>query len=115
MKNSWHRAGPDRWRRRWGHSLRLRLITVFLLLALAMGAVVMGGMQRAFSSGWREAAKPLISACMGRLVADLGSPPELGRAQALAARLPVSIRIDEPQVNWQSPPDPKLFEGRTSD
>ena len=51
---------PERWRHRWGHSLRLRLITVFLLLALAMGAVFMGGMQRAFSSGWRDAAKPLI-------------------------------------------------------
>jgi signal transduction histidine kinase len=115
MKNSWHRAGPDRWRRRWGHSLRLRLITVFLLLALAMGAVFMGGMQRAFSSGWRDAAKPLITDYMDRLVADLGSPPDLGRAQALAARLPIAIRIEGPQVNWQSHPERKLFEGRASD
>jgi len=106
---------PERWRRRWGHSLRLRLITVFLLLALAMGAVFMGGMQRAFSSGWRDAAKPLVSDYMDRLVADLGSPPDLGRAQALAARLPISIRIEGPQVNWQSHPDRQFFGGRAAD
>ncbi|MEO6016277.1 MAG: ATP-binding protein, partial [Polaromonas sp.] len=92
------------WRHRWRHSLRLRLITVFLLLALAMAAVFMGGMQRAFSNGWRDAAKPLITDYMDRLVADLGSPPDVARAQALAARLPISIRIEGPQVNWQSSP-----------
>jgi len=106
---------PERWRRRWGHSLRLRLITVFLLLALAMGAVFMSGMQRAFSSGWRDAARPLVSDYMDRLVADLGSPPDLGRAQALAARLPISIRIEGPQVNWQSHPDRQFFGGRASE
>jgi signal transduction histidine kinase len=109
------RSRPERWRHRWGHSLRLRLITVFLLLALCMGAVFMGGMQRAFSSGWRDAAKPLVSDYMDRLVADLGSPPDLGRAQALASRLPISIRIEGPQVNWQSHPDRKLFDGRAND
>lgn len=110
---------PKRWRHRWGHSLRLRLITVFLLLALAMGAVFMGGMQRAFSTGWRDAAKPLITDYMDRLVADLGSPPDVGRAQALASRLPISIRIEGPEVNWQSHPDKprewRSFEGRAND
>jgi signal transduction histidine kinase len=111
---------PERWRHRWGHSLRLRLITVFLLLALCMGAVFMGGMQRAFSTGWRDAAKPLISDYMDRLVADLGSPPDVGRAQALASRLPISIRIEGPEVNWQSHPDRpdrklKFFDGRAND
>jgi signal transduction histidine kinase len=93
------------WRHRWGHSLRLRLITVFLLLALAMGAVFMGGMQRAFSNGWRDAARPLISDYVDRLVADLGSPPDVAKAQALAARLPLSVRIEGPRVTWQSHPD----------
>jgi signal transduction histidine kinase len=108
---------PKRWRHRWGHSLRLRLITVFLLLALCMGAVFMGGMQRAFSTGWRDAAKPLITDYMDRLVADLGSPPDLGRAQALASRLPISIRIEGPEVNWQSHPDQKskFFDNRAND
>ncbi len=109
---------PDHWRRRWRHSLRLRLITVFLLLALGMAAVFMGGMQRAFSSGWRDAARPLITDYMDRLVAELGTPPDPGRAQALAARLPIAIRIEGPQVNWQSHPgrpERRGFEARAND
>ena len=93
-----------RWRRRWGHSLQLRLITVFVLLALAMTAVFLGGMQRAFSSGWRGAAQPLVGDYMDRLVAELGSPPDVARAQALVDRLPISIRIEGPVVNWDSHP-----------
>lgn len=95
-------ASPRRWRHRWRHSLRLRLITVFLLLALAMGAVFMGGMQRALSSGWRDAARPIVTDYMDRLVADIGSPPDIARAEALVARLPISVRISGPSVNWDS-------------
>jgi signal transduction histidine kinase len=91
-------------RHRWRHSLRLRLITVFLLLALSMAAVFLGGMQRAFSTGWREAAKPLVADYLDRLVLEIGTPPSVERAQALTARLPVAIRIEGPQVNWQSHP-----------
>ncbi|MDP3825441.1 MAG: HAMP domain-containing sensor histidine kinase, partial [Polaromonas sp.] len=84
---------------------RLRLVTVFLLLALAMAAVFLGGMQRIFSTGWRDAAKPLVADYMDRLVQEIGTPPDVARAQALAERLPIAIRIEGPQVNWQSHPD----------
>ncbi len=83
----------------------MRLITVFVLLALAMTAVFLGGMQRAFSAGWRDAARPLVTDYMDRLVAELGTPPDVGRAQALVSRLPISIRIEGPSVNWDSHPD----------
>ena len=92
-------------RRGWRHSLRLRLVTVFLLLALAMAAVFMGGMQRIFSTGWRDAARPLVADYMDRLVLEIGTPPDVARARALAERLPIAIRIEGPQVNWQSHPD----------
>lgn len=91
-------------RRRWRHSLRLRLIAAFVLLALAMTAVFVGGMQRAFSIGWREAARPLLEDYVDRFAAEIGSPPDLARAQALTARLPISIRIEGPRVNWDSHP-----------
>ena len=100
------RARTDRrWRHRWKHSLRLQLITVFVLLAFAMGAVFLGGMQRAFSAGWREAARPLLIDYTDRLVGEIGSPPDVARAHALVARLPISIRIDGPTVRWDSHPD----------
>ncbi|HYW57202.1 MAG TPA: ATP-binding protein [Polaromonas sp.] len=93
------------WSHRWRHSLKLRLVTVFLLLALAMTAIFMGGMQRAFSSGWRDAAKPLINDYMDRVVTEIGTPPDVARAEALVSRLPIAIRIEGPQVNWQSHPN----------
>ena len=96
---------PARWNQRWRHSLKLRLTTMFVLLALAMAAVFLGGMQRVFSVGWRDAARPLVTDYVDRLVADLGTPPEITRAQTLAARLPIAVRIEGPQVNWQSDND----------
>lgn len=98
-------AAPRRWQHRWRHSLRLRLIIVFVLLALAMGAVFMGGMQRALSGGWRDSARPIVGDYMDRLAADIGSPPDIARAQALVARLPISVRISGPAVNWDSHAD----------
>jgi signal transduction histidine kinase len=85
--------------------LRVRLIIVFVLLALAMTAVFLGGMQRAFSTGWRDAARPIVADYMDRIVTELGTPPDVMRAQALVARLPISIRIEGPNVNWESHPD----------
>jgi hypothetical protein len=43
-----------------GHSLKLRLVVVFLLLAGAMGFVFISSVQRAFSLSWRDAARPML-------------------------------------------------------
>jgi len=100
------RAAPGgRWRHSLSHSLRMRLIVVFVLLALAMTAVFLSGMERAFSTGWRDAARPLVGDYIDRMVAELGTPPDVARAQALVARLPISIRIEGPVVNWDSQPE----------
>jgi signal transduction histidine kinase len=86
------------------HSLRLRLMALFVLLALAMAATFIGGMQYALSIGWRDAARPLVSDYVDKLAADIGSPPQVARAQALVDRLPLRIAITGPQVNWKSHP-----------
>jgi signal transduction histidine kinase len=89
-----------------GHSLRLRLIVVFLLLAGALGFVFISSVQRAFSLSWRDAARPMLMDYVDRLSADItqdkSSPPSVERAQAITQRLPVTVRIAGPQVNWQS-------------
>ena len=77
---------------------------MFLVLAAAMAAIFMGGMQRAIGQAWRAAARPLVADYVDRLVADLGSPPSIARAQQLVQRLPLSLRIDGPQVQWDSHP-----------
>jgi signal transduction histidine kinase len=99
----WYRRGFAALR----SSLRLRLVAVFLLLAMGMAFTFISGAQKAFSVGWREAARPLLMDYVDRLGADLtvNGTPSIERAQALAARLPIAVAITGPQVNWRSHPD----------
>ncbi|WP_307640584.1 HAMP domain-containing sensor histidine kinase [Variovorax paradoxus] len=105
-----HRQWHEQWhekvqgKRRWRRSLRIRLVMMFLLLAVVMAVVFMGGMKKSFSTGWAEAAKPMLVDYADRLVAEIGTPPDIGRAQALVSRLPITIRIVGPKVNWDSNP-----------
>ncbi len=96
----WHAA-----RKRWRHSLRWRLVTLFLLLALATTGVFLFGMQRVLQSGWQGFVKPLVADYVDRLTTDLGSPPDTARARSLVARLPVSVRIEGPTVQFDSHPE----------
>jgi len=103
---AWQR-GPHRrhhWRNRWKHSLRLRLTVMFVALAVLMVVIFMGGIQRGLANGWRDMARPLLADYVERLVREIGDPPDVARAQALVARLPISVRIDGPQVHFDSHP-----------
>lgn len=114
------------------HSLRLKLIMVFLLLAAGLSVIFLAATQRAIEQGWRLAVAPLLADYVDRLVADIGSPPSITRATALTRRLPVSVRIEGPVVQWRSHPGqddddrnhrdgrwhdgaPRLLERQTSD
>jgi signal transduction histidine kinase len=96
----WHAA-----RRRWRHSIKWRLVTLFLLLALAIVAVFGIGMQRVLQTGWQGYAKPLVADYVDKLAAEIGSPPDAQRARAIVARLPLSIRIEGPQLRFDSHPE----------
>ncbi|MDP2016824.1 MULTISPECIES: HAMP domain-containing sensor histidine kinase [Comamonadaceae] len=88
-------------------SLKLRLMMVFVLLALGVAFAFIGGAQKAFSVGWRDAARPLLMDYVDRLAADIapaGSAPSTVRAQAITQRLPITIDITGPLVNWRSHP-----------
>ncbi len=107
-----------RWReahRRWRHSLKWRLVTLFLLLALATTAVFMVGTQRALQSGWQGWVKPIVDDYADRLTAEIGSPPDPARAAAIVERLPISIRIDGPQVHYDSHPRDEALRARRFD
>ncbi|GCL62733.1 sensor histidine kinase [Pseudaquabacterium pictum] len=92
------------WAHRLRHSLQARLVLVFLALALGTTLLFVSATRELFSTGWRELARPLVADYLDRLSADLGSPPDVARAQALVQRLPLSVRIDGPQVQWTSHP-----------
>ena len=97
-----------RTRRALRHSIKLRLVLVFLLLALAMAFTFIGGVQKAFSVGWREAARPLLMDYVDHLMADIapGGTPDVAKATALTQRLPIiTVRIEGPTIAWASHPD----------
>jgi len=111
-RHRWHAA-----RHRWRHSIKWRLVTLFLLLALATTGVFLFGMQRVLQSGWQGYAKPLVADYVDKLAAEIGSPPDAARAMAIVARLPVSVRIEGPQVRYDSHPEARTHRrwGRDGD
>jgi signal transduction histidine kinase len=98
-------ASRRHWRHRLAHSLHWRLVALFLLLALGTTLVFVGGTRELFSSGWRELVRPLMSDYIDRLAAEIGSPPDPAKASALTQRLPISVSISGPVVNWRSHPE----------
>ncbi|RYF79686.1 MAG: HAMP domain-containing histidine kinase [Comamonadaceae bacterium] len=78
-----------------------------MLLALATAGIFMGGVKRAFTSNMSDVTRPMLIDYADRLVADLGSPPDVARAQALVQRLPITLQISGPQVNWSSDAEPQ--------
>lgn len=93
---------PARWLQRWRRSLGLKLVLLFVLLAVAMSVIFSVGMRTALGSSWRNVIAPLVSDYVDHLAADIGSPPDLARARELTERLPLSIQIRGPVLNWQS-------------
>ena len=101
---------PSSWKRakhRIAHSIKLRMVLVFLLLAAGMTFVFFTGAQKAFSMGWREAARPLLMDYVDRLAGEITATglPSTERARAITERLPLTVRIGGPQVQWASHPD----------
>jgi signal transduction histidine kinase len=71
--------------------------------------VFVGGMQRALSGGWSGVVRPLLADYVDRLAADIGSPPSIERARLLVQRLPLSVKIDGPAVQWDSHPQRRAW------
>ena len=100
MHERWHRRAHRRLR----HSLKARLVAFFLLLAAALAGTFLFGMQNAIGIGWRDAARPLVADYVDRLAGEIGTPPSVDRARSLTQRLPITVRIHGPQVQWESQP-----------
>ena len=101
--SAWKRA-----KHRVAHSIKLRMVLLFLLLAGAMTFVFITGAQRAFTMGWRDAARPILMDYVDRLADEVtggGAGPSVERAKAITQRLPLTVQIVGPQVNWSSHPN----------
>ncbi len=98
-----------RWRRFIPRSLRLRLVLVFVLLALAMSWALLSAGQRFAEAGWNFAARPFVEDYVQRLMNDIGDPPQIDQAQALVERLPLTLSIQGPDVQWRSHPERRSY------
>ena len=84
--------------RRARHSIKGRLLLLFVLLALGTTAVFLLGMQRLLQTGWQAYARPMVADYVDRLAAEIGSPPSAAKARDIAQRLPIAVRIEGPLV-----------------
>ena len=103
----------SRWRaarHRLSHSIRWRLVALFLLLALATAGVFLFGTQRIIQAGWQGWARPLVADFIDRLTVEIGNPPDAARAAALVARLPITVRIDGPTLQFDSHPARRAYD-----
>ncbi|MBT8422742.1 MAG: HAMP domain-containing protein, partial [Gammaproteobacteria bacterium] len=88
------------------HSLSARLLLIFVLASMLYGYAA----RYAFSvfqdtDYLRQIAGAHIALHSDYILADIGSPPDLERAQAIVDKIPVDIRIVGPDLDWSSSPD----------
>jgi methyl-accepting chemotaxis protein len=91
--------------RRFWHSLSLRLLAIFLLLAALFAWGVIAGIRWAYAEDdLRSVISGHLSLHIDYVRQDIGTPPRLDRALAITRRVPVDIHISGPGVSWSSNP-----------
>jgi signal transduction histidine kinase len=87
--------------------LGARLVGLFVVLAVAVSVTFLLGLHQVQHGGWRAVLQPLVINYADVLAAEIGMPPDVERARAITAHLPLHIRIDGPTVNWDSADEPR--------
>ncbi|MFK7891880.1 MAG: sensor histidine kinase [Granulosicoccus sp.] len=80
-------------RRLFRSSLSARLLTIFVLTAVAAAILMMSLFSRGLGSQWQRAIAPHLAQYVSYVRQDLGTPPDEARARSLAARLPIEIQV----------------------
>lgn len=103
---AWRGHAPwQRAQHRLRHSIKGRLVLLFVLIGACTAVVFLYGTQRALQGGWQAFARPLLADYVDRLAAEVGSPPSEARARALAERLPIRVRIEGPALRFDTHPE----------
>ena len=86
-----------------GHSLSARLLGIFLATALVYGFASRYAVDLVIDRHYlREVISAHISLHVDYLVQDLGSPPDIEKAQSIVAEHPMDMRILGPGIDWAS-------------
>lgn len=88
--------------RRLRYSLTARLLLLFLLTGAVLGALISYALRVAGSHQFHAIFRPHLVQYLDYIQHDLGYPPDVQRAAALARRLPLIIHIRGPGIDWDS-------------
>ncbi len=87
-------------------SLFARLLLIFLITALAFGALKeINDELIETERPYRQLVRGHLHTYVDYLLGELGSPPERARARALTRDVPLDIRLDGPDGPWTSHPE----------
>jgi signal transduction histidine kinase len=92
--------------RKMGHSLTARLLLIFFIASMAYWQASIYAFRLFQDTDYlRRIAGAHMTLHIEYILQDIGSPPNVDRAQAIVNRIPVDIRISGPDMNWSSSPD----------
>ena len=92
--------------RKIGHSLSARLLLIFFLASLAMSITARYAFTLFQDTDYlRQIVGAHIALHSEYILNDMGSPPDIARAQAIVDKIPVDILIAGPDLSWSSSPN----------
>ena len=83
-------------------TLPTRLLWIFLLMAVVFVVLVGGSMSAIVKRGFEDNLRPHLARYLEYVKADIGTPPDIDKARALANRVPIEIHIYTPDQVWSS-------------
>jgi len=92
--------------RKLAHSLSARLLIIFVIATIIYGYAARYSFTLFQDTDYlRRIVGAHIVLHSDYLLADIGSPPNMERAQAIVDKIPIDLRIVGPGVDWSSTPD----------
>jgi signal transduction histidine kinase len=89
-----------------GHSLTARLLLIFFIASMAYWQASVYAFTLFQDTDYlRRIAGAHTALHTEYILQDIGSPPDISRAKAIVARIPVDIRIVGPDMDWSSSAD----------
>ncbi len=83
-------------------SLVFKILLYFVVSALAIAMILSWNFASRIKPRFDNEVLPNLSQYIQYLVSDIGTPPDIQKAQALANRLPFELRIEGPDLIWSS-------------
>jgi len=83
-------------------SLSARLLALFILAGTLLFVLLIVTFVHGVASQWRSNARPHLEQYLDFISEEIGNPPSVESAQALAQRLPVNIYISGPDINYST-------------